>query len=403
MRFYQFYLSLLCLLCSTAVLGQNVPVSELSTYRKAQALVAQNQLEPAIALIETYGQEHELDRDYLLYLARLYFWTGQMEVALARTESLLTLWPADYDVHKLHIDLYASQKLYTEAEEKIYEAINYFPTDADLQYRLAYTLFMQKEYKAAKTLTTELVSSDPDNKALEKLDAQLQSKLLKNFIHVEYRNYFLTQRSQRLDFQSYRYGRTIGKSTLVPQLTSGKAQSTRGVQGGAEFYTEITEKSYAYLQTVYSRSELFPDLRVNAAVYFNMKKRYESSLLISYLKVDNALTTIISPTLIKNIKGATLSGTANVVNQDSAIELTYRLSYRQFIRGDENYVGLAYGSLSRDEMIRGDENNLKANYISYETRWAVGKHIHIGLSYNRTITNKVKNRDQLHLYAKHDF
>lgn len=403
MRLSRLLIILTSSLCFLAVSGQSVEEKEISTYKTAQALVAKNQLEAAIALIEEYGQVHSLDRDYKLYLARLYFWTDNFEIALPRTESLLKDWPKDYNVHKLHIDIYESQQKYELAQEKIHLALQQLPADTALKYRLAYNLFLQREYEAARKLTIELLTNEPNNKDFSDLNSKLQSKLLKNFIHVEYRNYFLTQRAQRLDFQSYRYGRSLGKSTLIAQLTSGKAQSTRGLQGGLELYTEINNKSYAYFQTVFSPSELFPDLRVNAAIYFNMAKQYESSLLISYLNVDNELTTIISPSLVKNIRSATISGTGNIVSRASTIELTYRISYRQYIRGEENFVGLAYGSLSRDEMIRGDETNLNANYISYETRWAIGKRMHLGLSYNRTITNQVKNRDQLHLYAKHNF
>ena len=106
---------------------------------------------------------------------------------------------------------------------------------------------------------------------------------------------------------------------------------------------------------------------------------------------------------MKNIRKSAFGVTGNIINQSSQIELTYRLSYRQYIGNGQNYVGISYGSLSRNEMIRGDELNLTANYIGYETRWALSNKISIGLSYNRTISNIVKNRDQLQVFAKHDF
>ena len=372
-------------------------------YKQAQALVVNQEIKQAIEIIEQYSLTTQLNRDYLLYLARLYFWNRQMEPALENLDILFHTWPNDYQAHKLLIDIYESQNLYSSSHEKIQNALKIYPEDNKLRYRLAYNLYLQEKYEEARALTKSLVHSDPENKALKQLDSELASKLLNNFIQVEYRNFFLTQRDQRLDFQIYKYGRHFAKSTVIGQLISGRSLDKRGLQTGLVLYKEIDKKTYSFFQVAYSTSDLFPDLRANAAVYLSMKKNFESSLFISYLKVNSDITTVLSPSVTKNIRRAALKATANIVNRDSKIELTYRLGYRQYLPRGSNYVGLAYGSLSRNEMIRGEELFLTANYISYETRWALGKRINIGLIYNRTITDRAKNRDQLNLYAKHDF
>ena len=402
MRLSSLILTLVHLLSLQTLIGQEkTPID--TPYRQAQVLVQNQQFNEAIEVIEQYAQTSVLDRDYELYLVRLYFWNKQSDIALEKLNNFLVTWPNDYQAHTLHIDIYESQDQYTLAYKQIQNAIALFPDDSKLKYRLAYNLYLQEDYEEAKKHTKVLVSAQPDNKYLTQLDSDLTSKLLKNFVQVEYRNYFLTQRDQRLDFQIYKYGRHIGKSTLIGQIISGRSNTNRGIQTGLEYYRVIDKTTYSFFQIAYSPSELFPDLRINAALYFHLKRNFQSSFFISYLKVDQELTKVISPSLTKNIGLAAFSGTANIINRDSNIEVTYRVSYRQNLKGGRNFVGLAYGSLSRNEMIRGDELFVTANYISYETRWSLGRKIHIGLVYNRTITDRAKNRDQLNIYAKHDF
>jgi len=397
-------LILVCIIAHLNLSSQTNYAASPSVYQQAQALAGKQDFNQAISLLQAHGNAVPLDRDHRLYLARLHFWTQQLYKAEILVEDLLADWPEDYQVHKLYIDLAESQELYQESCKRIKKAISIYPDDEKLHFRLAYNLKQSKQYSEAKDLTSELVNSFPEDIKILNLDKELKTKLSKNFFQAEYRNYFLNKRSQRLDFHSYRYGRDVGKSTLIAVFTSGRALSERGIQAGIELYTEVSKKSYTYFHMSYSDSDLFPDIRANAAIYQALDRNFETSLFISYLNVKKQVTSILSPSLSKNFRKATISATVNLINTASDIEITYRYRCRHYFSGHSNFVGLAYGSFSRNEMIRGElEQDITPNYLTYETQLSVHPKMYIGLSYNRTLTRTVKNRDQLHVYAKHTF
>ena len=103
------------LLSQLSLLGQSAIDAELSPYKQAQALVADQQIPQAIQIIEQYKETQQLDRDYQIFLARLYFWNREVEPAIENIDLLLKTWPTDYQAHILLIDIYESRHclLYT--------------------------------------------------------------------------------------------------------------------------------------------------------------------------------------------------------------------------------------------------------------------------------------------------
>lgn len=403
MRFTTWIILLIGFTC--ALSAQSATTQQNEAMKAARQLAFDNHdYDQAIDIIKTQLVQTPEDLEMNLFLSRVYFWSGKHENALNSIDTLLKLDANNYEAKVLRIDIYESSRQYARAGELIKKTLVDFPDNNELQFRLAYNYFLSENYKEAKDVIVVFLANNPDHIKGIDLDKQIAAKLRKNFVLASYQYFFLDDPEQSLNYQSIQYGRSFGKATIIGILNSGKSNAGQGLQYGIEMYNDLGQKFYSYAHYSHSNSLLFPETKINLAIYKAMKFGTEASLFMSFLSIGETKIQVISPSLTKSINNTSLTGSLNIINKGFSNELTYRIRMRQHIGSHLNYVGLAVGSFSREETINQmSENDLTARYITYETQIALSNKILLGLNYNRNITQGVLARDQLTGFLKHNF
>jgi len=391
-------------LIATYMSGQSVVDNEQTIFQQARTYAFEDKnYEKAITLVQQETVKHPQDMELSLFLARLLFWNKQNLSAEKQTLTTLSATPDDYEVHKLLIDIYESQSMYEKSTAAIKNALVVFPEDKNLMYRLAYNLSKVEKFKYAKALTAKLLEDDPENAKLINLYKSIRTNSTKNFIFAEYRHHFLHTKEQLLNFKNLKYSRDINRTTLIAGISSGRSIEHSGMQYSLEMYNDLGKKYYSYIHLAYSNSVLFPGYRLNSAIFKSFDHNIEGSVYISLIQSEGIPTRLVATSLTKNIKNSSFGGSVNVINKSFQNEITYRVRYRQYFKNHHNFVGIAYGSFSKDETIQGAELELSAKYISYEGQASIGTRALIGLNYNRNISEGINSRDQLSIYTKHNF
>ncbi len=397
--------TLIFLFLVLTMLSQSEQLSVYNTITEARRIATEEKdYTKAINLIhKRIEDETEVPtKDAEILAARFYFWNKQNLTAEVQTRKLLELYPDEYELHNLLIDIYESQKMYAKSTEAIKQALMLFPEDKKLMFRLAYNMNGNKEYRYAKVLTEKLLDEDPKNQKLKTLLNTIHVSSVKNFIFAEYRHHFLNEEQDKLNFQTIQYGRNFRESTFIGGFSSAKASSTSGLQFFGEMYNKLNSKLYSYVHFAYSKSAMFPSFRLNSGLYRSLKYNMELSVYLSLIQ-QLEYTRLVSLGLSKSINKSSFSATFNFINEAQHNDTSYRMRFRQYIGNQSNFVGLAYGSFSKGETIRGTELDLNAKYISYEAQAAIGLKAYLGLNYSRNISETKEAKDQITMYLKHSF
>ena len=390
----------------STILAQSTNSSnELNAFQQAKVYAFDEGNYPkAISYINELLTQEPSNADLELFLSRMYFWSTQHENAISSLTKFLKEHKLNIDAHNLLIDIYQSQGHYHKAIKGCQEAIDLFPENNDFVFRLAYNQSKIKDYKNAYANCKLVLEKDKEHQKALNLIESTKPHIQQNFILAEYRYFFLNTPDQALNFYNLQYARKVKNTTFIGMLNMGKSLGKRGFQYNAEMYNKLGKKYYSYLHVGYSESTIFPDLRVNAAIYKAMPHDMEGSVFITLMKADGQYIRIISPSLTKNFGYSALSLTGNVISQSYETEITYRARFRQYISSNNNFVGIAVGSFSRAEnLVQRTEEDLVAQYISYEAQIYLGLNVIWGLNYNRSLSNRVLARDQFTTYLRHNF
>lgn len=408
MRFTTPIIQMLCFLLSFQLSGQDFKEAssqKLDVYQQAKVYAFEEEnYTKAIDYISEALAKQPNNTELELFQYRLYFWGLQHELAQTNLTKFVQDNPSNLDAHNLLIDVFESRGLHKQAIKKCESALEVIPNNLNLIFRMAYNQSQNEEFIAADNNCQYILSKDPNHTKAINLRKTLKPQLEHNFLIAEYQYFFLDTPKQALNFYNLQYARRVKKTTLIGKVNMAKSYIDKGFQYSLEMYIDLGKKYYSYSHISYSISDLFPELRINAAIYKAMANRMEGSVFITFIKADEQLIRVLSPSLTKHIGMSAFTLTGNIINEAYDTEITYRARFRQHVRNSNNYVGLAIGSFSRNENIgQMKEQSLVANYVSYEAQINLGQEVRLGLSYNRSITKKANARDQLSVSLKHSF
>lgn len=204
------------------------------------------------------------------------------------------------DAYIYLINLELENQNYTDSEIIINNAIAANPDSKLFENKKLALYQLQKNIKKEFEYLKILNAKYPNDDTYKQLLIQLSSKFNSNRVGVTYS--FTT--FDRQDYGPWhltglqyirerKWGSIIANVNYANRLSAGQSISN-GIQYELESYFFTGKTSYSYANAAYSKSLVFPKLRLGYSFFKNFKKGWEGDLGIRYLAAqDDKFTTIV--------------------------------------------------------------------------------------------------------------
>ncbi len=145
-------------------------------------------------------------------------------------------------------------------------------------------------------------------------------------------------------------GQTSGFGTIIARVNYARRYGQSGGQVEADAYPKLSDKTYAYLNTGYSSSSLFPDWRFGAEVFSALPHAWEASLGIRHLRFGGPPVTMLTGSVGKYQGNTWLSVRPFFRDRRTGAEASAMVTGRWYGKDAANYVGarIGYGTTPDD-------------------------------------------------------
>ncbi len=259
-----------------------------SLFLKAQEFAQQQRYPEAIQTMEDLRKSQPENKDYLIYLSRLYFWSEATEKSKELLDQYSSLETADKEI----IDLKIQVELVLENAATVITftdiGMSRFPEDRN-QYIIWKAMGLETDDKDAEALQilSDIHKGDEDFAEADYLKTQILRKQ-KNTIAVGYLYTDFDQMTvdpQQLAHLEYAHKFT--RFTQVGRLNYANAYGIQSLQVETDAYIRLRKFDYLYVNAGISENHtIFPLFRSGLEYYYE-KRKLESSLGARYLYFDN--------------------------------------------------------------------------------------------------------------------
>lgn len=322
-----------------------------SLFHEAKLLAEQSKYGDAIRIMDELHNSYPNNRDYVVYLSRLYYWSNNPTSAkqhLMHAQSPESLDKESLDLLiQLEIALseWRSVQHLTDLGKKKF-------SDNTHHYSLLQAIAFEQQNKdrEALNLLQTIPTSSEDYPAADYLRTQLLKKQ-KNSIST---GYLLTSfdqgtyENQHIGFVEY--GRKFKRSSHVLRVNYANMFGEQALQLETDAYIPIKKLGYLYTNAgVGEKSSIFPQIRLGTEYYFE-KKQWSASIGAKYLHFNSSNTPWLFTGHLgyqtKQGWGANYRPYVALINSNSTF-LSHLFYLRKTFINKESYIQLdfQYGTL----------------------------------------------------------
>lgn len=332
-------------------------VNPENEFKKARDFAAENALEKAISNMKDLGAQYPKNREYTIYLGRLYFWNKDYIKSKNTLLPLISGEIFEQEVLDLLLQVDLASGDFSGLLINSAKAIALFPENID-QYTIYRAIALEKTGETALGLETlSLVS--PKSKFFDSA-AYLRSEILgrqKNLITIGYLNTsFSNPGNSPWHLAHLEYAK---KGNLVPysiRFNYGNTYGNSALQGEIDAYPKVSSNSYLYFNAGLSNNNLvFPSLRLAGEYYYNFKK-LSSSAGARYIKFSSAEVFIFTGSISASSGNYQLGYRPYLISESKTWFVSHAVKLRKDFPNSESYVqlDLQYGGLPYYFVVNND-------------------------------------------------
>ena len=369
-----------------------LPIVHQTAYEQDNIELAIDQLEVLI------NSDDALEADSALY-ARFNFWTKHHDVAEAILDELVVDHNTNMDYHLSRIDVLEVDGRFEESQELIQEALEIFPEDTRLMYRLAYSSQQQSDIVMTRKVLSDILTIEPQNEKALLLTKELQTQLNTNSVIADY--YGIGD----LSYYSIAYAKKYSETgTLIGRLSVAQRNETQGYQLSADWYKTLDKTRYIYAHLGYSNTLLYPKIRINGGFYQYLQNNFNAALFLSYMDFRTDQIVVINPSINYDNDELLIGGGVSYVRGNTNSDLSYQVKLRRYANVRNNFIEVAYGTLASEDLNRiNNDVDFSRQFISVGGQVGLFKHHSLGANYAIALSANQTNQDQLSIFLRVNF
>ncbi len=368
-----------------------IPLIEETAYKEKNLTKAIDYLEQLMSL----GQAQEEDS---LQYARFNFWNRDHINAEIILLQLVKDHRDNRSYHLLLVDVLEVDGRFDESQEHLQNTLLVLPQDTELMYRYAYSSNQLMDATLTKEVLNEILELEPEHRKANLLSKELRSHINTNSLVIDHFGF------GDLKYYSLSYGKKLDQSALFGRVSVAKREEVNGKQISVDWYRTIDRVRYVYFHLGYSNTLLYPRLRINAAYYQQLVNRLRGSLFLSYMDFRTDQIKLINPSLNYDFEDWMLGGSLSYVRGNMSSDWAYQFKLRRYADIRTNYIGLSYGSLSREDLNRFNaELDYSRQFIGIEGQVGLFKNHTAGCAYLYPLSKGLNNQSQLSLFIRVNF
>ena len=333
-------------LLSVGVLAQEADPDVLfSTVKKSAEL---KKFDQAITQIEALISSYPENLDYSIYLVRLYYWSGNYNLAQSLAENIIAKNPTNEEVYRLLIKIELAAGNYPQVLMHSNNGMSLFPDDTNFyKFHKAFVLQQLNNDSEAILILNNIQKTSNLYKDAQYLKTQILKKQ-KNVFSVGYLNTsFSNPGFSPWHFAAAEYMKINKKGAYAGRITNGNLFGISALQVEIDAYPKVGKNSYLFLNVGLSDGKsLFPALRLGGEFYYDFKK-FNFSLGSRYLQFSTSGVLMFTGHTAINFNQWKLSYRPFLVSQNKEWFPTHILNLRKSFENKEAYIqlDLQYGAL----------------------------------------------------------
>lgn len=293
--------------------------------------------ELAYAILEISPEYH----DVRILIARTYSWDERYMDARRELEIVLDHTPDYRDALMASMDNERWAENYNAAKEVADRSTRLYPIDVEILLKSANVYYNAGDERTTLRLLDRVDQLSPSNR---------ESADLRKNITLTSQNYTLSGSysydwysvSDAFDPSQISYLQLTRRSsigTFMARLNYADRFNTTGLQPEIDFYPNIADGWYGYLNFGVADSFIFPRYRTGAELHKIMPKGFEVSAGFRFLKFQNADVIIYTGTLTK-YQGSWLFTIRPYFTPSSGVgwSRSVNMRARKFLGGPDNYI-----------------------------------------------------------------
>lgn len=228
-------------------------------------------------------------------------------------------------------------------------------------------------------------------------------------VAVDYSYVYFDGDTEPWQLTSLSLGRRTRQGSVIGRVNYANRFGTSGIQLEADAYPKLTDRVYAYLNTGYAPSGVFPTWRFGGEVYANLMGGWEASAGMRELRFDSAQVTLYTGSLGKYAGNYWISLRPFVHPKDDGVSTSANLIARRYFADANHYVGgrLGYGNTPTDRLAP----NELARTRSFSAELHAARRVRADMygvwsvSYDREelVPDRIRNRGNMTMGLRLDF
>lgn len=247
-------------------------------FRQARELAREGGREEARRLCRSILDRHPDYHDARVLLARLHAWDRDYPAAREQLTLVLERRPAHLDARHALIDIELWSDRHEEALRLCDEGLLLHPQEASLHLRRAKALSALDRVEEAERAAWRALELDPSTSGAEEYHQRLELATQRHAVSVDWAYEHFNQGREPWRDLSVQFRRKLDPVTLIARINRFDRFGRTASQYEIDGYPSLGERFYAYLNLGLSSSDVFPDWRLGAEVYWNLPHGYELSL-----------------------------------------------------------------------------------------------------------------------------
>jgi len=319
--------------------------------------------------------------DVSVFLARLYTWDDMNDSARAVFKRIFSNDSTNQDAINAAIDLEYWNDNPQVALKYCNLGLRNYPNSEDFLLKKAKVLSDLKKYDEAFSTIEILLEINQSNEDARNFAERLKEEVRINAITIKYSYERFSEIFSPWHLGYIAYSRRTPIGTTILRINYGNRFETNGVQYEIDMYPRFADGFYAYMNFGYSNSDIFPETRYGASLYYSLPLSFEIEGGFRLLKYSSDVW-IYTASLGKYYSSFWFSLRTYITPQVHLSSHSYSLIVRYYLSGADNYISL-YGStgISPNPGSIDNQNNwLNSNKIGAEYQTKLSTMIIIDVS-----------------------
>ncbi len=328
---------LLAMGVSLSARGQD-PDSVLTMARK---LAAREEYSRALALVTDLNRAYPENQDYIIYLARLYYWSKDYSKSKELLIPLTLADPVGQEAYDLMIQVEYQLGAYPSVIEKCQKGKTLFPDRVHFySFQEAQALEKSGKDELAKKILDEIPLTAPNRRDAVYLRTQILRKQ-KNTIAAGYLNTsFNDPGFAPWHLAHLEYFHRTGSFAVGGRLNYGHLFGADAVQVEADTYPRVGKSAYLYLNAGYSGAErIFPRYRLGGE-FFQDIGRYNFSIGSRYLDFKIQEVLLLTGSAAINYGDLKIGYRNYMLHLEKEWFVSHVLNFRKSMEHKESYIQL---------------------------------------------------------------